>query len=163
MHHPTDRIAHTTAFVTPVMEHWLERELSAKDDSFSKRKNQLLSLHALFFSNQQQGIFYMHHLTHRIVHTKNLLYQFWRSSLITRNSSMCPPRKMDRMTYCTTILYHRTTSHSLIFINRYNNIEPTVMKKKQIHTSGALMRFDPRPSASQTDTAIHLPCLKYYC
>ena len=28
MHHPIDRIAHTTAFVTPVMEHWLERELA---------------------------------------------------------------------------------------------------------------------------------------
>ena len=26
MHHPTDRIVHTTAFVTPVMEDWLERE-----------------------------------------------------------------------------------------------------------------------------------------
>ena len=25
MHHPTDRIAHTTAFVTPVVEHWLEQ------------------------------------------------------------------------------------------------------------------------------------------
>ena len=25
MHHPTDRIAHTMAFVTPVVEHWLER------------------------------------------------------------------------------------------------------------------------------------------
>ena len=24
MHHPTDRIAHTTVFVTPVMGHWLE-------------------------------------------------------------------------------------------------------------------------------------------
>ena len=24
--HPTDRITHTTAFVTPVVEHWLERE-----------------------------------------------------------------------------------------------------------------------------------------
>ena len=24
MHHPTDRIAHTTAFVTPIMEYWLE-------------------------------------------------------------------------------------------------------------------------------------------
>ena len=24
MHHPTDRITHTTAFVTPVAEHWLE-------------------------------------------------------------------------------------------------------------------------------------------
>ena len=28
MHHPTDRIAHTTAFVTPVMEHWLEQEIA---------------------------------------------------------------------------------------------------------------------------------------
>ena len=27
MHHPTDRIAQTTAFVTPVVEHWLEREI----------------------------------------------------------------------------------------------------------------------------------------
>ena len=27
MHHPTDRIAHTTAFVTPVVEHWLEWEI----------------------------------------------------------------------------------------------------------------------------------------
>ena len=28
MHHPTGRIAHTTAFVTPVVEHWLEREIA---------------------------------------------------------------------------------------------------------------------------------------
>ena len=28
MHHPTDRIAHTTAFVTPVVEHWREREIA---------------------------------------------------------------------------------------------------------------------------------------
>ena len=28
MHHPTDRITHTTAFVTPVMDHWLEREIA---------------------------------------------------------------------------------------------------------------------------------------
>ena len=26
MCHPTDRIAHTPAFVTSVVEHWLERE-----------------------------------------------------------------------------------------------------------------------------------------
>ena len=26
MHHPTDRITHTTAFVTPVVEHWLGDE-----------------------------------------------------------------------------------------------------------------------------------------
>ena len=28
MHHPTDRITHTTAFVTPVVEHWLEQEIA---------------------------------------------------------------------------------------------------------------------------------------
>ena len=28
MHHPTDRITHTTAFVTPVVEHWLVREIA---------------------------------------------------------------------------------------------------------------------------------------
>ena len=28
MHHPTDRIAHTTAFVTPVVDHWLEQEIA---------------------------------------------------------------------------------------------------------------------------------------
>ena len=28
MYHPTDRIAHATAFVTPVVEHWLEQEIA---------------------------------------------------------------------------------------------------------------------------------------
>ena len=28
MHHPTDRTAHTTAFFTPVVEHWPEREIA---------------------------------------------------------------------------------------------------------------------------------------
>ena len=28
MHHPIGRIIHTTAFVTPVVEHWLEREIA---------------------------------------------------------------------------------------------------------------------------------------
>ena len=28
MHHPTNRIAHITAFDTPVVEHWLEREIA---------------------------------------------------------------------------------------------------------------------------------------
>ena len=32
MHHPTDRIAHTTAFVTPVVVHWLERRLMRYED-----------------------------------------------------------------------------------------------------------------------------------
>ena len=47
MHHSTDRITHTTAFVAPVVEHWLEREIAQWVDS--KRGNQLPSLHGLLF------------------------------------------------------------------------------------------------------------------
>ena len=28
MHHPIDRITHAMAFVTPVVEHWLERDIA---------------------------------------------------------------------------------------------------------------------------------------
>ena len=28
MRHPTDRTAHTMAFVTPVVDHWVEREIA---------------------------------------------------------------------------------------------------------------------------------------
>ena len=40
MHHPTDRVTHTTAFVTPVVEHWLVREIQIQwkaDESMTER------------------------------------------------------------------------------------------------------------------------------
>ena len=46
MHHPTDRIAHTTAFVTPVVEHWLER------DTEKEGGNTLLPLYMLLYSKE---------------------------------------------------------------------------------------------------------------
>ena len=39
MHHPTDKIAHTTAFVTPVVEHWLEREIAQWVHPLKDRSN----------------------------------------------------------------------------------------------------------------------------
>ena len=39
MHHPTDRIVHTTAFVIPVMEHWLEREIAQWVHSMKDRSD----------------------------------------------------------------------------------------------------------------------------
>ena len=33
MHHPTDRIAHTTALVTAVVEHWLEAMFVYKENA----------------------------------------------------------------------------------------------------------------------------------
>ena len=55
MHHPTDRIAHTTAFVTPVVEHWLEREIAQwvhpmkdRSDDTSHQKRTLLPRSYIF-------------------------------------------------------------------------------------------------------------------
>ena len=50
MHYPTDRITHTTAFVTPVVEHWLEQEIalwvhSMKDRSDNHRTMSERSYH----------------------------------------------------------------------------------------------------------------------
>ena len=39
MHHPTDRITHTTAFITPVVEHWLEREIKRRRNNNNKYIN----------------------------------------------------------------------------------------------------------------------------
>ena len=35
MHHPTDRIIYITAFVTPDVEHWLEREIVLFNDTLN--------------------------------------------------------------------------------------------------------------------------------
>ena len=35
MHHPTDGIAHTTAFVAPVVVHWLERDIALRGNNLS--------------------------------------------------------------------------------------------------------------------------------
>ena len=51
MHHPTDRITHTTAFVAPVVKHWLEREIAQwvhpmkdrSDDPEQKKGNVLFN------------------------------------------------------------------------------------------------------------------------
>ena len=39
LHHPTDRIAHTTAFITSVVEHWLEREIAQWVHSMKDRSD----------------------------------------------------------------------------------------------------------------------------
>ena len=43
MHHPTDRIAHTTAFITPVVEHWLEREIEEEEEEEEEEKGLYLT------------------------------------------------------------------------------------------------------------------------
>ena len=69
MHHPTDRIAHTTAFVTPVVEHWLERDIAQwvhhmkdrSDDPSHHERTPLPRSYILllFYQNQTLTIAYL--------------------------------------------------------------------------------------------------------
>ena len=64
MHQHTDKIEHTTAFVTPVMEHWLHLRIygviyMVKDNS---------DMEIATLSDWQQRLFYMHHPTDKIAH-----------------------------------------------------------------------------------------------
>ena len=99
MHHPTDMITHTTAFVTPVLERWLEQEIaqwvhpikdrsvkkgtkemfyltthSTKDNSDSGGKNPLQSLHGLFFLIKREREREMFYLTTHSTHFYLRLY-----------------------------------------------------------------------------------------
>ena len=49
MHHPTDRIAHSTAFVIPVVEHWLEREIAQWVHPRDVRRHKLYTTCARFY------------------------------------------------------------------------------------------------------------------
>ena len=96
MHHPTDRIAHITAFVTPVVEHWLEREIAqwdrSDDPSHHERTFYLCGymasdiwLRTILIVRKETRcchigysyrFFYMHHPTDRITHTTAFVTPF---------------------------------------------------------------------------------------
>ena len=61
MHHHTDRIIHTTAFVTPVVEHWLEREIAQwvhpmKDWSDDPSHHERMLLPRSYISLHHEGL-----------------------------------------------------------------------------------------------------------
>ena len=83
MHHPTDRITHTTAFVTPAVEHWLEREILLY--CFSQIARWPHGLHCLYTSRVLLYAPSQDSTYHALCYTS-------RGALAgMRNSSMGPP------------------------------------------------------------------------
>ena len=64
MHHPTDPIAYTTAFVTPVVKHWLEREIAKWVHHFYKEKH--------------KGKFLTDQSTRGLVHGRGMCYPVYQ-------------------------------------------------------------------------------------
>ena len=91
MHHPTDMMAHTTAFVTPVVEHWLEREIAqwvhhmkdrSDDPSHHERTPLLLSYISLLYLTVVQS-------TTSVRFNHNRLGPFWHGSVLATIRSVC--------------------------------------------------------------------------
>ena len=89
MHHPTDRITHTTAFVTPVVEHWLEREIAQwvhhkdRSDDPSHHDRTLLSRSYISLPNRKRYKIY--------VWNTCMKYKFFNLHRISSEDHTIPP------------------------------------------------------------------------
>ena len=116
MHHPTDRITHTTAFVTPVVEHWLEREIAQwvhpMKDRFDDPPHHERTLYlwatsrsSLFWSTESRGRT-MHDVFRAgcssLVEWRIMVR--WTHCSISR-SSQCSTTGVRKAVVCTTSLY----------------------------------------------------------
>ena len=95
MHHPTDRITHTTAF-TPVMEHWLEREIAQwvhpmKDRSDDPSHHDLTTYKLLFQDAMQRDMF-VSTLDESFKEHGNILNPISAQARVTRRTSVLPLR-----------------------------------------------------------------------
>ena len=95
MHRPTDRIAHTTAFVTPVIEHidvtlCLHLPISSKSSFICTIPHSQDNPHHCFcYTNREREMFYLTtHLTHFIY--GYMASDIWlRTILIVRKETRC--------------------------------------------------------------------------
>ena len=126
MHHPTDRIAHTTAFVTPVVEHWLEREIAQwvhhmKDRSDDPSHNERTPLPRK--REREREMFYL------TTHSTHFIYGYmasdlWlRTILIVRKETRCRHIGYSYRLTARVLLYapsHRqdSTYHGLCYTSR---------------------------------------------
>ena len=88
MHHPTNRIMHTTAFVTPVVEHWPEREIAQcvhpmkdRSDDISHHERTLLPQSYISLPcswNETKEMFYL------MMHSTHFIYSCMASDICQR-------------------------------------------------------------------------------
>ena len=119
MHHPTERIAHTTAFFTPVVEHWLEREIAPWATSRSLPQRVKIS----DCVGREREMFYL------TTHSTHFIYGYmasdiWlRTILIVRKETRCRHIGYSYRLTARVLLYapsHRqdNTYHGLCYTSR---------------------------------------------
>ena len=122
MHHPTDRIIHTTAFVTPVVEHWLEREIAQwihpmkdRSDDPSHHKRTLLPRSYISLPRRGIGNYIFTALMYFDVTNITLLCNtFYSYSLCDKNLAGCPrnPRTIVGFCFVSICIFRRCLRQS---------------------------------------------------
>ena len=132
MHNPIDRITHTTAFVTPVVENWLEREIAQWVHSMKDRSDDPLHHERMLLPQSLvkwcptygKGSLYHHYmgysfwlaarvLLYALSHEQDSTYHGLSYTALAgmRNSSMGPPWGIDLMTHHTISERYITELH----------------------------------------------------
>ena len=93
MHHPTDRIAYTMAFVIPVMEHWLEREIAQwvhpmknRSDNPSHHERTLLPRSYIALPKHTEVVYYLYtegrkEMVYLMMHSTHFIYGYMASDI----------------------------------------------------------------------------------
>ena len=152
MHHPTDRIAHTTAFVTPVVEHWLEQEIAQwvhpmKDRSDNPSHHERTLLPRSYISLHHEG-------------------SIWRpitpwANALTTELHLTPPWRIDLTTHHTMSerSYHGAISRSTMKdrSDDPSHHERTLLPRSYIslHHEGSIRR-PIAPWVNALTTELHL-------
>ena len=119
MHHPTYRITHTTAFVTPVVEHWLERE---NIPTSGVLKTTYVVLHIVTRERERELFYLTTHSTH-FIHGYMASDIWLRTILIVRKETRCRHIGYSYQLTARVLLYapsHRqdNTYHGLCYTSR---------------------------------------------
>ena len=146
MHHTTDRIAHTTAFVTPVVEYWAEREIAQWVHPMKDRPDDP--------SHHERTL-----LPRSYISIRRPIAP-WANALTTE-LHLAPPWRIDPMTHFTMSerSYHGATSRSTMKDrpDDPSHHEQTLLPRSYIslHHEGST-RWPISPWANAVTTELHL-------
>ena len=161
MHHPTDRIAHATAFVTPVVEQWLEQEICSWKT--------LLMMEALTNEMVRCSLIYIHSKIHEkkiapYQTTTSSFHGYCRNFINQNSSQLAPPpphlslslthtRARARMHTYTSPYISFSICYSLSFAFLFRSLSShfylrhllRLQSKTLIHTAKNLQKKHPNP------------------
>ena len=112
MHHPTDRITYTTAFVTPVVEHWLEPEIVRWVHPMKDRSDDPSHHEPTLLPRSYISLLDTSELTSSVMDFRVMSSDIFNTHLIIKFESKCVDLQVCKMYYGNYSLFSpKSTEH----------------------------------------------------